>query len=1079
MAEFRVSTNIKRDANTELDYIVTKNANEVYEKIVHGFGKGQKSFTIIGSYGTGKSTFLWAFENHLKGNLKFNNPINGEFKGRNKFLFKHIIGETTSLRKQFSKEVLGIETDDDDVSNKEILSYLDEYVSKLKQTTLVLMFDEFGKHLEFIAKHQPEEMYFIQELAEYCNGPQSNVLFLTTLHQNFSVYAKGLSREQKNEWDKVRGRLIDVNFDEPVEQLLFFASKRLETVELPAKTKSSFDNAISAIQESILLGNKKLLHVKYYEKLYPLDPLSADILIKSLQRYGQNERSLFTFLESKELDLTKTQKRYFSVADSFDYLLNNLPTEIEDGEKNPFKPQWKSAILALDKAELIFENDYESAAKIIKLICLVNIFSNVNGLLDKHFIKIYTRNILDIANSDEIVDKLVNHRIIKFSNHRSKFNFIEGTDLDLEMELINASQRVSQDIDIIARLDAYFDFGYIPAKRVQFEFGVPRFFRFRFYDDLEDFSEPHGEVDGFINLIFTKNKILSKLKDYANNNSACQIFVLFKEVDRIEETLFEIDKLEDIKKRYSDDRVALRMLNEELIYRKKQLEHFVEDSMFSESSNVTWVWNKSLNDVKFPRTINSKERLNRLLSEAARFTYNKSPKYLNEMVNKEVLSSPILTARKALIRQLITHSGEKNLGFSENKFPPQKTIYLSLLENTGIHTCKKGVCSFNSPSDESFQPLWEKSEQILNESKEGKKSILDFYTDLFCPPFKLKKGFLDYWIPIFLIIKKEDYSLYHENGEYIPHLTDEVMDLIYKNPSKYFVKALATEGIKSEYLSQYKDLVGYNESNISGLESSYITIYGNFLRFYRGLEAYTKNTKSISKAAREIRDAIEKAKDPESALFDKIPEALGYVGEIKEKKGSESFLKDLQGAIKVLRDTYSSLVDSIQQDIEKKLGFESASFDEFKTHVSELFSSVNPNLIQDRQLKVFFTRVTSPLDVKKAYWESLCDATLGKKLDKVKDEEVQMLVDRMNDNFQTLLDLGEIHKFSESIDDDAKQISILGKSAQNKVRKTLVKRENNIKEIELLKEKLSKAIGNSDNEITQYALLELLEEKLK
>lgn len=1077
MAQFRISTNIKRDANAELDYIVTKNANEVYERIIHGFGKGQKSFTIIGSYGTGKSTFLWAFENHLKGNLKFNNPVNGEFKGRNKFVFKHIVGETTSLRKQFCKEVLDKEVDDF-ATNKEIISLLDQYVKGLKKTTLVLMFDEFGKHLEYIAKYQPEEMYFIQELAEYCNGPESSVLLLTTLHQNFSVYAKGLTKEEKNEWDKVNGRLIDVNFDEPVEQLLFFAANRLENIAVPKKLNSSFQKAIVTIQDSGLLGKKRILNKNDFEKLYPLDPLAADILVKSLQRYGQNERSLFTFLESKELDSIKEESRFFTVPECFDYLLNNLSTEIEDGEKNPFKPQWKSTLLALDKAEHLFEKDYTEVSKIIKLISLVNIFSSAAGVLDEDIIDSYANNILEINNGKEIINSLVKNRIIKFSNHRSKFNFIEGTDLDLELELLKSAQSIDRKIDLVARLEAYFDFGIIPAKKVQYEFGTPRFFEFRFLNSVDDPKEPEGAVDGYINLVFTKKRIETKLKDLANQGSPCQIYVLFKEVDQVEETIFEIDKLIDVQKRFSDDKVALRIINEELSFRRSQLRSFVEGSMFSEEAKVTWIWNKTLNEYKkFPRKITSISRLNRLLSEAASFTYNKAPVYRNEMVNKEVLSSPILTARKALIRQIISHSGEAELGFDKKKFPPQKTIFLSLLDNTKIYVEKDGAFIFQAPpEDSSFKPLWDESERVLAESKDGKSPVSNFYEALYKAPFKLKKGFLDYWIPIFLIIKQEDYSLYHENGEYIPHLTDDVMDLIYKHPTKYLVKALSAEGVKSEYLSQYKELVGYNESSIKGLETSYITIYSNFLRFYRGLEEYTKKTKSISKAARDVRDAIEKAKDPESALFDKIPEALGYIGDLKEKKGSQSFVRDLQEAIKTLRSTYSSLVDSIQDDIQQYLAFNADSFDVFKEQVSKRFKSVNPNLIQDHKLKLFLQRVTSPLDVKTAYWESLCDATLGKKLNKIKDEEVPVLVDRMKDSLQTLLDLGKIHQRSDETGQDVKQITILGKSAKQRV-KTFIKKDHDRTEIKELREKLAKVLGDANDEVSKIALLELLEER--
>ena len=69
---FKISTNIERDSSIQIDYIVTKNTNDVFDKIDFNHSKGQNSFTIIGSYGTGKSSFLWAFEKHLKGESYFN-----------------------------------------------------------------------------------------------------------------------------------------------------------------------------------------------------------------------------------------------------------------------------------------------------------------------------------------------------------------------------------------------------------------------------------------------------------------------------------------------------------------------------------------------------------------------------------------------------------------------------------------------------------------------------------------------------------------------------------------------------------------------------------------------------------------------------------------------------------------------------------------------------------------------------------------------------------------------------------------------------------------------------------------------
>ena len=102
--------------------------------------------------------------------------------------------------------------------------------------------DEFGKFLEYAANNNPEkELYFIQQLAEFANDDSKNILFITTLHQGFNDYAHGLNKTQRNEWDKVKGRLKEITFNEPVEQLLLLAAERISSRQGKIKKDKSFD----------------------------------------------------------------------------------------------------------------------------------------------------------------------------------------------------------------------------------------------------------------------------------------------------------------------------------------------------------------------------------------------------------------------------------------------------------------------------------------------------------------------------------------------------------------------------------------------------------------------------------------------------------------------------------------------------------------------------------------------------------------------------------------------------------------------------------------------------------------------
>jgi hypothetical protein len=1078
MLGFKISTNIERDANVNLDYILTKNADDVFERIIYHYGRGQHAFSIIGSYGTGKSTFLWALQKHLEGKRKFSKSVASEFKGINSFQFSHIVGESYSFKEKFC-EVFGLAKLAES-SNKKILKEFAKLLENLQRhkDALVLLVDEFGKHLEFVVRRNPDELYFIQELAEFCNDNERNVLFITTLHQNFSSYAKGLSKAEKSEWDKVRGRFIDIAFDEPVEQLIFFASEKLKGHSLPKEFRTNFEKGVECVLKNNLIGKSLIADITKLECLYPLDPLAADIITKSLQKFGQNERSLFTFLDSPELAASIETNDIFDVSDCFDYLTQNLIGEIEDGERNPYKPQFKAASLALERSEFLFEDTYAHAAAIIKTICLVNIFSPATGILDAKSLSSYAEWFLEIKGASTIIDKLVSKKIIKYSNHRSKYNFIEGTDVDIEQELINANKYVDSEFDLVSRLKVHFNFGLIPAKRIQFEMGTPRFFGFKFYDEIPKNVEiPKGEIDGYINLIFTKKRIEAPLREFSNLQNACQIFVLYKEIDEIYAALFQLDKINYLLNKFGEDKVAARILNEEKLFKLSDLKRLVEGALFSKDSKVKWIWNSSI-DLKSggSRNISSLTSLNRLLSDACEIAYVYTPKYLNEMVNREYLSSPILSARKALIRQMISSGDQFDLGFSNSLYPPEKTIYLSLLKNTGIHKNKGLQGVYGDPTEETFKPLWKVSNEILLISSEGRICIADFFDRLREGEFKLKQGFLDFWVSIFLIIKKEDYALYSDSGEYIPMLTSDVMDLIHKTPGKFFIKVLSNSGVKSDYLAFYKELVGYNESNIKGLQSSYITIYGNFLRFYRGLEEYAQKTNCISNQAQGIRKAIATAQDPESALFVEIPEALGFYGLEKGDKRISEFLQSLQNAIRELRSAYDILIDGIQRDICSFLEMKGElSFEQFKEGVIVRYSKLNRNLILNDKLKLFFTRLVSPMDVKKAYWESLSDVILGKKLDKINDEEVVVLVDRMKDILSKLDDLAPLHVLSnENSDKFYYQVTIVDVSGNGIFKKNILHDEKKRAKASDLNKKIQSLLS-SDSDLNKMVLLELLQ----
>ena len=93
MQQFSLSANIEEGFAKETQYIVTPNARLVADGIVNGFQTGIHSYTIIGSYGTGKSSFLLALERDLLDNKQYEllNPTS--LSAKKKFEVLKIVGD--------------------------------------------------------------------------------------------------------------------------------------------------------------------------------------------------------------------------------------------------------------------------------------------------------------------------------------------------------------------------------------------------------------------------------------------------------------------------------------------------------------------------------------------------------------------------------------------------------------------------------------------------------------------------------------------------------------------------------------------------------------------------------------------------------------------------------------------------------------------------------------------------------------------------------------------------------------------------------------------------------------------------
>jgi hypothetical protein len=1001
--KYTTSTNIIRDSEKEIRYLPTPNSKQVVNLISNDFKKGIHSFNIIGSYGTGKSSFLWALQQCLKGKkdyFSFNLVPNPKLEVIN------FVGEYKSIISAFGEH---FQINPEKHNTENILCELFNSYHELgdKSPLLLIIIDEFGKFLEYAAQNSPErELYFIQQLSEFVNNQDQNIILITAIHQSFDAYAYSLNGTQKLEWIKVKGRFREITFNEPIEQLLYLAAEHLKDNRVDKKIEKNILSTIKIANETYAFSLNKEYESEIAIKLFPLDIIAANILTLSLQKYGQNERSLFSFLESTDhtgiINFDYHSNPFYNASCVYDYLIFNFYSFI-NARYNPDFAAWATIKNTLEEIEVLFDGNHHDYAKVIKTIGLLNLTASSGADLGKNFLIKYSSTCLGISSPEKIIDDLVNRKIILYSKYNKRFSLLFGTDLDILAALIEAGNKVDEIVDVSTLLQRYYQLPNVLAKSYSYLTGTPRIFEFRI-SEYPISEVPLNEIDGFINLIFNESLTKEVVREFSLKCKEAILYGYYQNSKNIKDLLFEIEKTKKVIEENDHDKAAVKELTNILFHQKSLLNLYILNNLYSKNSDLIWFFRGE--QVQITR----KKDFNKQLSNICTIVYPNTPTFRNELVNRNRISSSIGTAKKNFLVALVNNWNKPDLGFEKGKFPPEKTIYLILLKENGISLYSDEINFVTQVADDSsFKRLWNYSEVFLNSTKKSKKNISEFIRPLKERPFKLKQGLIDFWLPTFLFIKRNDFALFSEKG-YIPNITDKVLDLIIRNPEDFEIKAFDIEGIKLDIFNSYRILL--NQDSKERLDNqTFIETIKPFLTFYTGLLEYSKNTNRLKKETIALRNAIANSKDPEKSFFEDFPIALGYSVDNLQKSSEtlQNYITKLYDSIRELRTSYDNLINRFEEFIIEEFIGEEMDFQDYKLKLQTRYKKLKKHLCLPHQ-KTFVQRLDSQLDDRNAWLSSIAQAVIGKPLETIRDEEEIILYDKFKILIMDLDNLTNISK---------------------------------------------------------------------
>ena len=703
-------------------------------------------------------------------------------------------------------------------------------------TGLLLVVDELGKFLEYAA-HDPEygDLFVLQSLAEFATrSQQTPLLMLTILHQAFEQYAQRLATSQREEWAKVQGRFEDVSFIEPTEQVLRLIGSAIE------KT-AGFENPNLSVAVDLELKPRQLNKrefVSLLESCLPLHPTVALIVSPLFRRFAQNERSLFALLNSSEphgLQDFLANQTYdgrvlptFTLSNLYDYIYTALGSSLytsRDGSK------WAEIESAIER----LPDPSPMTVKLIKTIGLLSIVGegSVNLKASKALLRYALDGMERFQNEvDESVESslamLEQCSIVIYRRYNDAYALWEGSDIDIESRLREAAAQLDPNLRLPTALSVLVQPQPLIARRHLFVTGTLRHFAVR-YTDLEGFDTdllPSDDTDGLVLYTLPASELeAEQLAEKATEALVADredvLIAIPQSTGFLRDAALELwclDWVEENTPELAGDATARR----ELWARRTEAEREVSEqltSLFSgniaspqekigstpngkgDTGGCSWYHNGQ------PTPITSRRGLNGYLSTICDSVYSKTPILRNELINRRQISSQAAAARKRLIAGMLDFQQLEKLNI--NGYPPEMSIYLSLLFDTGIHRHVSGVWGFHPPHTDDknrFFPTWSEIEKFLDECEERRQSVDKLYKQLEQPPFGLRSGPMPILLCTVLLHYEAEVALY-EDGSFVADISMPVFERLIRSPEKFEIKRFRMEGIRAEVFEQFTGMI--------------------------------------------------------------------------------------------------------------------------------------------------------------------------------------------------------------------------------------------------------------------------------
>lgn len=1001
---FLRSINLANDWNkteSSSGYIITPNVSQSLERISRGLTipKGQRAFSLIGPYGTGKSAFAVflcqllgsdqryskkAIEVLSKGSPQLSldavqiKAVKKEEKGYlpiaitarrrpiSQLLLEGILEAVYKLKPTPTadqlisrmQEALEKKYWQDSATILQFLLDTNKEAKKQNLSGLLVLIDEAGKTLEYALQDRSGgDVYIFQEIAELANRQQEvPILFLIILHQMFDDYVELSDRTIRNEWAKVQERFQSIQFSESAATTIRMVAKAIQHKKpLPNKIESEVAEELLALKKidiPLPIGIDFDTFKKLSKQSWPLHPSVLLAIPHLFRRLAQNERSIFSYLTSLEpfgfqeyLEKNLSEDEHFvRLKDIYSYLLANFEVGLSR------LPHAKRLLEANDiihsKAHLTSEQ-----VELIRTSALLNVLGEMCSLGA-------TPQMLTCAasNINEVDKKLEGLRQQSILTHRrldGTYRVWEGSDVDIHARMKEARRKLQMEgRSLYETLSHHLPERSMVARRHSLETGAHRFFKVSYAERLNGNNKRLiASLDGAAGLIL----VLFPQADYNTTRFKVEeatqlenrlIIALPRQIDALRGIVEEVACLKWVEKNTEelrDDRVARRELSLRLAEGEQKIAQLLQTLLDPRPAPIgnscQWFWKGK------DRSPHNPVDVTRLLSEACDRIYFQSPCVRNELVARRKISSAASSARRCLLEKMLTHVEQERLGI--DGYPPERSIYESVLHATGIHVCddRSGKWRFQPPPKENPMKLyscWNLMENEIFSTQIQRVEVKHLFEKLSDAPYGLPDGIHPILFASFFIQNQDDMFLYRENS-FIPDVQSAHFELLQRRPDLFSVSGARLEGIR-------KAVVDRLAKGLNQPQKTACVVRALFKTLQTLPQVTLKSTRFEDSLGLKMKDCLLQAQSPEELLFNDLPVCYGldpFKGDQTRADDIEVFFDKLNKSMSILQEHADNLLNQARDNLLKKCGLPSGidGWSELERKSSWMNSRINHEVL--------------------------------------------------------------------------------------------------------------------------------------